>query len=165
MKYIISILFLVTSAHAANIKISELPLGNAATVLTNDAFPYVDTATATTKKLKISDIPNIPSFVATVAAALNRTTATIVASDTVPTLTKDYILNVDTSAGPITVTLPTGIASSGFCIDIKNIGSPVSLVTVVPFGIQLIDGMSSDTLTGQNDSKHYCAVSGNWFIY
>lgn len=159
------LIFLISLQAVADVKISQLPLGSGASVLTNDSFPYVDTATATTKRLRISDIPNVPSFVNTVAAALVRTTNTITANLTVPTLTKDYILNVDTSFGPVTVTLPSAVLSAGFCIDVKNIGAPVALLTVNPIGGQFVDGNSTDTITGQYDSKHYCSVSGNWFVY
>lgn len=59
--YLILCLFW-TLAAIADTKISELPLGNASTSGTNDPFPYVDLSTSTTKKLKLSDIKNLPSF-------------------------------------------------------------------------------------------------------
>lgn len=94
-----------------------------------------------------------------------RTTNTVSANFTVPTLTGDYVLNVDTSGGAITVTLPDATLCDGFVVDVKNIGSPASPVTVNPFGSQTIDDASADSVDSQFDSKHYCAVGGNWFIY
>lgn len=58
-------LLLSASAHAT--PISQLPLGVASGVGANDPFPYVDLATGLNKRLKLSDVVNIPS----ITAALN----------------------------------------------------------------------------------------------
>lgn len=50
-------------ARAADIRISDLPLGTASSTGTNDSFPYVDAAGGTTRRLKLSDVKNIPSMV------------------------------------------------------------------------------------------------------
>ncbi len=166
MRMITALLLVIFSSLAsADVKISDLPLGTGSAVLTNDSFPYVDTSTASTKRLRISDIANVPSFIAGIASSLGRTVSTVSANVSIPILTKDYILNVNTSSGPVTVTLPSASSSTGFCIDIKNIGSPSYAVTVNPTVPQLIDGSSSNSVDLALDSKHYCAVSGNWFIY
>lgn len=98
-------------------------------------------------------------------SGFSRVVASVSANTTVSTLTTDNILNVDTTGGAINVTLPDSVASNGYCIDVKNIGSPANNVAVTAFGGQTIDGSASDTITNANDSAHYCAVSGNWFIY
>jgi len=46
----------------ADVKISQLPLGSAATTNSNDSFPYVDSLANTTKRLHLSDIVNLPSL-------------------------------------------------------------------------------------------------------
>lgn len=96
---------------------------------------------------------------------LRRVTNSVSSGFSVPSLAKDYILTVDTSGGGVTITLPDAVASDGCCIDMKNIGSPASAVSVAPLGLQKIDGFSSDALTVQNESRKFCAVSGNWFNY
>ena len=67
------------------------------------------------------------------------TTSTVSTNTTVPTLTNFELLNVDTSSGPLIITLPDAGASNGFCIKIKNIGSPVHTNTINPPGVQTID--------------------------
>lgn len=98
-------------------------------------------------------------------SGFSRVVASVSVNTTVSSLTTDNILNVDTTGGAINVTLPDSVASNGYCIDVKNIGSPANNVAVTAFGGQTIDGSASDTITNANDSAHYCAVSGNWFIY
>lgn len=46
----------------ADTKITDLPLGSAATSGAQSVLPYVDTTTNVTKKLKLSDVPNIPAL-------------------------------------------------------------------------------------------------------
>lgn len=93
------------------------------------------------------------------------TTNTVSSNFTIPTLMNAYILNVNTTAGAIAITLPDAVASSGFCVKVKNTGSPVHNATQTPPGIQTVDALASDALSTQNSSHQYCAVSGNWFIY
>lgn len=171
IKFMLFIFLISSICMAANERISQLPLGVSGTVGTLDSFPYVENATSTTKRLKLSDLPTTPAFIATlanyitIAGGLQRTVNTVSSLFTVPTLTKDYILNVNTTSGVVSAILPDAIASSGFCIDIKNTGSPASNVSVTAYASQLIDGVSTDLITGAEDAKHYCAVSGSWFIY
>lgn len=164
MKQVLLLVLALCSATSwADVKISQLPLGSGASVLNADSFPYVDTASGLTKRLQISDIPNVPSFVVSVASTLKRTVNSVSTTFTVPTLTKDYVLNADTTSGPFTVTLPSSTPSNGWCIDIKVIGA--SALAVNPPGGQTVDGQPTDSIDFHLDSKHYCAVSGNWFIY
>lgn len=92
-----------------------------------------------------------------------RTTNTISSNFLVPTLGLDYILNVNTSSGALTVTLADAIASDTKCIDVKDIG-PNSIMVLTQFG-QTIDSVLSDSILQNTDTKKYCAVSGNWFKY
>jgi hypothetical protein len=70
-----------------------------------------------------------------------RFTNTISTGYTIPTLTVDAIINVNTSVGVIPVVLPDATASRGWCVDVKNLGT--NFVTVsTQFG-QTIDGSSS----------------------
>lgn len=56
-----SLLFTVHVA-LADTKITQLPLGSAASSSTQSVFPYVDITDNTTKKLKLSDLINLPAF-------------------------------------------------------------------------------------------------------
>lgn len=63
MKKLITLLGLLLSSQAwADVKISQLPLGSAATTNASDSFPYVDSIAGTTKRLHLSDILNLPSL-------------------------------------------------------------------------------------------------------
>ena len=53
------------AAHA-DTSITALPLGSAAASGVNDVFPFVDVTTNVTKKMKLSDLKNLPSFSALV---------------------------------------------------------------------------------------------------
>lgn len=159
--FFLIVMLLFGSAQAADIKLSNLPLGSAAITGVDDSFPFVDAAGPTTKRLKLSDLINLPSLAASLSQ--RRTTNSISTGFTIPTLTKDYILNVDTSGGAIAVILPDAVASDALCVDIKDLGS--FNVNLTAPGSQKIDGSSSDALTVLNEARHYCAVSGNWYNY
>jgi hypothetical protein len=189
MKRFIFLALLSSVANAADIKISDLPLSSAASVGVNDSFPFVDATTSTTRRLKVLDLSNlvtlnasglnytpaipsqwsiVPSKVNSaldnIVANVGRRTANAVSADfTVPYLFRNYILTVDSTAGNIFITLPDAIASEGFCVDMKQIGS--YSVTATPIMSQTIDGNPSDVLTDINEAKHYCAVNGNWFNF
>jgi hypothetical protein len=62
MKFLIPFLFLASLSNA-DVKISQLPLGSAATSGVNDSFPYANATTDTTARLDLSDLVNLPSFV------------------------------------------------------------------------------------------------------
>lgn len=79
------------------------------------------------------------------------------------TLSKDYILNVNTSGGAVSITLPDAVSSDGFCINMKNIGA--NTVNISAPSLQTIDALSSDSLTLLNESHKHCAIGGNWSIY
>lgn len=53
---------IASTAIAADIKISQLPLGSAPSVGTSDSFPYVDATSGATKRLRLSTIVSLPQF-------------------------------------------------------------------------------------------------------
>jgi hypothetical protein len=57
---LLSLLFAITAV--ADTKITQLPLGSAASSGLQSVFPYVDTTTNVTKKLKLSDLVNVPAL-------------------------------------------------------------------------------------------------------
>lgn len=57
----ILLLFFISVANA-DIKISQLPLGNATTSSVNDSVPYVDSSAGVTKRFKLGDLSSIPFF-------------------------------------------------------------------------------------------------------
>lgn len=59
--------FITSVVFAADVKISQLPLGTASTTGVNDSFPYVAATTNITKRLTIWDLINIPTMVSTYA--------------------------------------------------------------------------------------------------
>lgn len=66
-KFILGILLFATAALGADVKISQLPLGSAATTGANDSFPYVANVANITKRLTIWDLVNVPAMVSTYA--------------------------------------------------------------------------------------------------
>lgn len=71
---LLAALFLLAgTAQAADIKISQLPLGSATTSSSTDSFPYVSSATNVTKRLTLWDVSNIPSLVSTYATKASPT--------------------------------------------------------------------------------------------
>lgn len=72
MKKLFFLLLLTTiSALAADVKISQLPLGGGSSVGINDSFPYVQASNLTTKRLTLFDIVNIPLMTQTYAPIAN----------------------------------------------------------------------------------------------
>lgn len=63
--------FSCAPAHAQNVTISQLPLGVASTTGSSDSFPYVDTGTQVTRRLKVWDIANVPTVVSAYAPKNN----------------------------------------------------------------------------------------------
>lgn len=61
MKKLLLFFSLIFSAQAADIKISQLPLGSASLTGSNDSFPYVDATSNVTRRLKLWDLINLPT--------------------------------------------------------------------------------------------------------
>lgn len=88
-KLIAALLMLATFAQVqADTTISQLPLGTASSTVTNDSFPYVDSVNNITKRLRLGDLPQIPSL----ATALSGKQATL------PLTTKGDLLTRSSSA-------------------------------------------------------------------
>jgi hypothetical protein len=93
------------------------------------------------------------------------TTSTVSANTTVPTLTKNYILGVNSTSSAIAITLPDAVASAGFCVMGKNIGFPANNVTYGTTSAQTIDTQSTFVQNTANDANTFCAINGNWSLY
>lgn len=96
-------------------------------------------------------------------SAAARTTNTVSINFGIPNLTVDYLLNVDSSAGNISISLPSPSLSNGFCASVKHLSTMNDIVITPAAG--MIDGLATDTLNVQNEVHKYCAVGSNWFIY
>jgi hypothetical protein len=141
---------------------SSTPLGNQACYFDENSAVASSTTTAT----ELSYVHGVTSPIQAQINAITsgaRTTNVVFSTFTIPTLTKDYILNVSTNSGDVYITLPDATLTNGLCVDIKNVGSNV--VTYFTVNGQTIDGASSREITGLNDSDHDCAVEGNWNVY
>jgi hypothetical protein len=76
------------SAQSADVKISQLPLGSAATTSSTDSFPFVASSVNITKRLTLWDLINLPPIVATYAPKASPTfTGTVTAPTFVGALT------------------------------------------------------------------------------
>jgi hypothetical protein len=51
-----------------------------------------------------------------------RTTHVASSNFTIPTLTVDYLLNMDLTSGSLIAQLPDAVASNGYCADVKTTG-------------------------------------------
>ncbi len=82
MKNFIFLLLTLTASLglAVDVKISQLPLGSAASTGSNDSFPYVAAATNVTKRLTIYDLINVPAIRATYAPIASPTFTGVVTS-------------------------------------------------------------------------------------
>lgn len=91
-------------------------------------------------------------------AYLNRSS---VSASTVLTNNNDVVL-VNAGGGAITITLPS--PSDGKLLYIKKTDSSVNLVSIIPSGVDLIDGTSQKTITGQYDAIELVSDGINWYI-
>lgn len=90
-----------------------------------------------------------------------RTVVTIISNTTLD-LTNDVVL-VDTSGGPITVTLPVAADRVGKQFDIKNIGTGVA--TIDGDGSETIDGSLTIKLSGALKPAATVVNDGsNWWV-
>lgn len=147
---------------------TSTPFGNRVCVF--DPFSTVSASVTTSDELAFvhGATSNIQAQInALVVGTASRNTNTVGSNFTFPTLVKDYLLNVNTSSGGIIVILPDAVDSLGYCADVKNIGSPVNSITVSAFDGQTIDGFSNVIINDPsgNESRHFCAVNGNWYNY
>jgi hypothetical protein len=141
------------------------------TPLSDRACYFDDSSTIGASVTTATELTYLHGVTSPIQAQINsitrssRTVNTVSSNFTVPSLMADYILNANTTSFGFTVTLPDAVASSGLCVDVKNIGSPAHTITVATQGGQTIDGSATTSITSSMDSDHLCAVGGNWFIY
>lgn len=103
---------------------------------------------------------------ATLKNSANFTKVTSVTTDTVLTCT--VLLEVvlaDTTAGDVTLTLPTAIGNGGCQFAIKKTDATANgnVIVQTAFG-QTIDGLSSNTIKKLNESIEVVSDGANWFI-
>lgn len=105
-------------ARAADIRISDLPLGTATGTGTNDSFPYVDAIGGTTRRLKLSDIKNVPSMVGQYAPLNNPVfTGTVTAPTFIGALTGNASTATALAADP------TDCGANTFAVSIDSHGN------------------------------------------
>lgn len=100
--FLIFLLLLIPQiTFGAEIKISQLPLGSAAAVGTQDSFPYNSATANITKRLTLYDIINIPTMVSTYAPKASPTfTGTVTAPTFVGALTGNASTATALAANP-----------------------------------------------------------------
>jgi hypothetical protein len=77
---------------------------------------------------------------------------------------KKYILvDDDTAAGAVTITLPPAIDSTDRIIVVKKIGS-TGAVTVDGNASETIDGATTQVISAQYDAMQVVSDGANWFI-
>lgn len=75
-KFIFSLFLIFATIAFADIKIGDLPLKSAATTGTLDSLPFVDAFTNVTRRVKLSDLINLPSMGSTYAKLVGSPTFT-----------------------------------------------------------------------------------------
>lgn len=111
MKFVLSIVFLASlNCFAADVKITDLPLGTAAASGVNDVFPFVDTAAVVTKKMKLSDLKNLPSMTSTYAP---KAFPTFTGTVTAPIFVGNLSGNASGSASTLSTTLGIALGGTG----------------------------------------------------
>lgn len=78
----------------------------------------------------------------------------------------DYSILVDSTSGPVTITLPTavGIAGRGYEIKDWKGTSPANNITIDPTGSETIDGVATKVLTNSYQSYTIRSDGANWGI-
>lgn len=115
--FLLLFLFSASTGFAADVKISQLPLGAASATGINDSYPFVFAATNTTKRMTIWDIANIPTIVATYAPKASPVfTGTVTAPTFIGNLTGNATTATALAANPTDCTAgqyATAIAANG----------------------------------------------------
>lgn len=105
----------------------------------------------------------------TFPAQMRRRLRTITAADTPYTVLGDeWHINVNISLGSVEVLLPTAISRGipGFTdqLHVKRIGVGEGIVTLRPFGSELIDDATSAIIRARNRSFTLVSDAANWWI-
>jgi len=76
----------------------------------------------------------------------------------------EYIVVTNATSGT-TINLPDATIQVGWVIKIKKFsGEDVQVVTIVPFGAQLIDGFTGSTMNINRTMYTFTSVGGNWYL-
>lgn len=164
-----SLLFTVHVA-LADTKITQLPLGSAASSSTQSVFPYVDITDNTTKKLKLSDLVNLPAFSSGYTAPF----CTALAALPNPCSGSQVAVGIDVHGNAICTTPTGGVTGPSSATDkaiarfdgttgklIQNSGAVLDDSGNVGFqgtvvGGQFIDsGVTANTVPYTNSSKQF----------
>lgn len=133
-------------AAVADTKISQLPLGVASTTNANDSFPYVDSVFLQTKRLKLSDLVNLPAF-----QTYNAPTCTLAAAATVATA----LANIPTQCSGGQFATGIGVNGNANCSTPSGGGGSSGLV------VSSISSSATLTVGSPVDYQHIaCDASG-----
>lgn len=160
------LLLLFSLAAHADTKISDLPLGNAATTNVNDSFPYVDSTGPITKRLKLSDLPNLPAFASLTASGLSVSSISSSAALTAGSPINYKHVACDATAGSVVATLPACLSGIvGQVFNLKKIDSTSNYCTFARTGSDLIDGQTSLATNQQYlGLTVVCRAAGYWDV-
>lgn len=144
---------------------TSTPLNNRACYFDNDSIISSSVTTATELSYLHGVVSPVQAQINGIVAGggVSRTSNTVSSNFSIPALTGDYVLNVDTSGGAVSITMPSAMVSGSYFVDIKNIGTHTVTIATVPG--QTIDGQASTTIDGQWDSVHLGAIGGQWYNY
>jgi len=78
-------------------------------------------------------------------------------------IASDFLLNVDATAGAVTVTLPLAADSLGAHIVVKKVDASGNAVTVDGAGAETIDGAATASLAAQYDSIAIVCDGYTWW--
>ena len=121
MKTITILLSLFSSVALADTKISQLPIGSAASTSVNDSFPYVNSVSGTSQRLTLWDLINLPAMTSTFATVSN-----------------------PTFSGTITATLFSGSGASLTNLNASNLASGTLPAARLPFpSVSTLGGIES----------------------
>jgi hypothetical protein len=76
----------------------------------------------------------------------------------------DFVLLVDATAAPVTVTLPTAVGIEGRTYEVKRVSSNANTVTLVGDGSETIDESTEQIYTLPYVSLTVYSDGGNWWI-
>lgn len=148
--YLLILIVFSTIVWAADVKISQLPLGSAVSVGSTDSFPYVAVASNTTKRLTLYDLINIPAFTSTFAPIASPTfTGTVTAVTLLTTTASATTANI-TTGNLTTANVTTGNLTTANIVNLNVTGS--SVFGNVSFGNVNASGVVSITDTTDSTS-------------
>ncbi len=76
----------------------------------------------------------------------------------------DSILLVNAGTGPINVTLPAASTKTGSTYRIKKVDSTTNLVTIIPNGVETIDGYTNMIVAYHNSTIDIVSNGNYWYI-